>query len=217
MTIETEKINQSTAVLTLKGRLDTASAPLLERKINQWGKEITELILDFAGLEYISSMGLRVLLQAKKTLKTDNRNLTIKNMGNSIREIFEMTGFLNLMLQEERFVVIRKHDQDNIVLTLNGQMQSENTEVILKELSEIREQKTHKSTTNKPPENESEADKSVTVILDMEKLTHISSVAVKQLKQAIDDTAWKGRKLRIQNASTDIKAALKEEGLGEML
>jgi len=96
-------------------------------------------------------------------------------------------------------------------------MQSENTDVILKELSEIREQKTHKSTTNKPPENESEADKSVTVILDMEKLTHISSVAVKQLKQAIDDTAWKGRKLRIQNASTDIKAALKEEGLGEML
>jgi len=204
MTIDTEKINPSTAVLILNGRLDTANAPLLERKIKQWGNEITELILDFSGLEYISSMGLRVLLQAKKTLKAEKRNLTIKNMGDSIREIFEMTGFLNLMLQEEKFVVIRKHDQDDIVFTLNGQMQSENVETISKELSEIKE-------------HETKTDKSVTVILDLEKLTHISPGAAKQLKQAIDDTAWKKRKLKIQNASADIKAALKESGLGDLV
>jgi anti-anti-sigma factor len=204
MTIDTEKVGQSTAVLTLNGRLDTANAPLLERKIKQWGNEITELILDFSGLEYISSMGLRVLLQAKKTLKAENRNLIIKNMGDSIREIFEITGFLNLMLQEEKFVVIRKLEQDNIVLTLNGQMHSENAEMISKELSEIKE-------------HETKSDKSVTVILDMEKLTHISSGAAKQLKQVIDDTAWTKRKLMIQNASIDIKAALRESGLGEML
>ena len=204
MTIDTEKIGKATAVLTLNGRLDTANAPLLERKIRQWGNEVTELILDFSGLEYISSMGLRVLLQAKKTLKAEKRNLTIKNMGDSIREIFEMTGFLNLMLQEERFVVIRKAEQDNIVLTLNGQMSSENAETILKELSEIKE-------------HESKADKSVTVILDMEKLTHISSGAAAHLKKAIEDTAWKRRKLSIRNASTDIKAALRESSLGEIL
>jgi len=203
MTIDTEKIGKATAVLTLNGRLDTANAPLLERKIRQWGNEVTELILDFSGLEYISSMGLRVLLQAKKTLKAEKRNLTIKNMGDSIREIFEMTGFLNLMLQEERFVVIRKTEQDAVVLTLNGQMSSENTETILKELSEIKE-------------HESKTDKSVTVILDMEKLTHISSAAAAHLKKAIEDTAWKRRKLSMRNASTDIKAALRESGLGEM-
>jgi anti-anti-sigma factor len=204
MTIDTEKINQSTAVLTLNGRLDTANAPLLERKIRQWGNEITELILDFSGLEYISSMGLRVLLQAKKTLKAENRNLTIKNMGDSIREIFEMTGFLNLMLQEEKFVVIRKLEQDDIILMLNGQMHSENAAMISKELSEIKE-------------HETKADKSVTVILDMEKLTHISSGAIKQLKQAIDDTAWKKLKLILRNVSPDIRAALIENGLKEML
>jgi anti-anti-sigma factor len=204
MTIDTEKIDKATAILILNGRLDTANAPLLERRIKQWGNEITELILDFSSLDYISSMGLRVLLQAKKTLKAEKRNLTIKNMGDSIREIFEMTGFLNLMLQEERFVVIRKLEQDDIVLTLNGQMLSENAETILKELSEIKE-------------HESRADKSVTVILDMEKLTHISPGAAKQLKQAIEDTAWKRRKLTIRNASTDIKAALKESGLGDIL
>jgi anti-sigma B factor antagonist len=215
MTINTEKIDRSTVALTLKGRLDTANAPLLEQKIKQWGEEVTEIILNFSGLEYISSMGLRVLLQAKKTLQAENRKLTIKNMGDSIREIFEMTGFLNLMLQEERFVVIRKIEQNAIVLTLNGQMQAENTEMILRELTEIREQKTSRS----PPGEvqESEAAEFVTVILDMEKLTHISSLAAKQLKQAIEDTAWKKRKLKIQNASADIKAALRENGLGEML
>jgi len=204
MTIDTEKVGQSTAVLTLNGRLDTANAPLLERKIRQWENEITELILDFSGLEYISSMGLRVLLQAKKTLKAENCNLTIKNMRDSIREIFEMTGFLNLMLQEEKFVVIRKLDQDDIALALNGQMHSENVAMISKELSEIKE-------------HESKADKSVTVILDMEKLTYISSGAIKQLKQAIEDSAWNKRNLKIRNASVDIKAALKENSLGEML
>jgi len=204
MTIDTEKINQSTAVLTLNGRLDTANAPLLERKIRQWGNEITELILDFSGLEYISSMGLRVLLQAKKTLKAENRSLTIKNMGDSIREIFEMTGFLNLMLQEEKFVVIRKLEQNDIVLALNGQMHSENAAMISKELSEIKE-------------HETKADKSVTVILDMEKLTHISSGAIKQLKQAIEDTAWKKRKLILRNVSPDIRVALIENGLEGML
>jgi len=206
MTINSEKIDKSTVVLTLNGRLDTANAPLLERRINQWGEEITELILDFSGLEYISSMGLRILLQAKKISKAENRKLTIKNMGESIREIFEMTGFLNLMLQEEKFVVIRKLDQDNIVLMLNGQMQSENAEMILKELSGIKEQK-----------RGAEGDGFITVILDMEKLTHISSGAAKQLKQAIEDTAWKKRKLKIQNASPDIKAALRENGLDSVL
>jgi len=206
MTINTEKLDKSTTVLTLNGRLDTANAPLLERKINQWGKEITELILDFSELEYISSMGLRVLLQAKKTLKAEDRKLTIKNMNSSIREIFEMTGFLNLMLQEEKFFVIRKLEQNDIVLMLNGQMQSENVEIILKELSGIKEQK-----------RGAESGDFITVILDMEKLTHISSGAAKQLKQAIDETAWKKRKLKIQNASSDIKAALRENGLGDVV
>ena len=204
MTIDTEKIDKSTATMTLNGRLDTANAPLLERKIKQWGDEIRELILDFSALEYISSMGLRVLLQAKKTLKAENRSLTIKNMGDSIREIFEMTGFLNLMLQEEKFVVIRKLEQNDIVLALNGQMHSENAAMISKELSEIKE-------------HETKADKSVTVILDMEKLTHISSGAIKQLKQAIEDTAWKKRKLILRNVSPDIRVALIENGLEGML
>jgi len=204
MTIEHEMIGKSTVVLSLNGRLDTANAPLLERKIKQWGDEITELVLDFAELSYISSMGLRVLLQAKKSFKEEGRKLTIKNMGDSIREVFEMTGFLHLMVAEEKFVVIRKHEGDDIVLSLNGQMEDENVEMVEKELSEIKQ--THYM-----------SGKPVTVILDVENLTYISPTAGKLLKDAVANTKWNHRQLHARNASVDIQAALHDSDLGYIL
>jgi len=204
MTIEHTKTGKSTVVLTLIGRLDTANAPLLEQKIKQWGEEITEVELDFSGLEYISSMGLRVLLQAKKSFKEKGRQLIITNMGDSIREVFEMTGFLNLMVQEEKFVVIRKDEPDAIVLSLNGQMEAENVEVVAEELRAIKQAHYTK-------------DGPSTVFLDMEHLSYISTPACKQLRQAIDDTKWIGRKLHTQNVSVDMEAALKEHKLIEIL
>ena len=101
MNIEQERVGKSKVVLTLNGRLDTVNAPLLERKIKEQ-EGITELELDFKEVSYISSMGLRVLLQAKKAMKADGVSMSIKNMQDSVREIFEMTGFLNLMAQEEK-------------------------------------------------------------------------------------------------------------------
>ena len=99
MDIEQERIGKSSVVLTLNGRLDTVNAPLLESRIKEQ-EDITELTLDFKGVTYISSMGLRVLLAAKKAMKTEGVKLTINNMQDSVREIFEITGFLNLMAQE---------------------------------------------------------------------------------------------------------------------
>ena len=101
MTIEQKMTDTATVELTLLGRLDAANSPLLEAKIKQCGNEITEIVLDFAGLDYISSIGLRILLQVKKQFQKDNRKLTIKNMNETVREVFVMTGFHKLMLQEE--------------------------------------------------------------------------------------------------------------------
>jgi len=204
MTIEHEKTGKSTVILYLNGRLDTANAPLLERKIKQWGEDITELVLDFSELEYISSMGLRVLLQAKKSFKEEDRKLIIKNMGDSIREVFEMTGFLHLMVEEEKFVVIRKQEGDAVVLSLNGQMENENVEMVEKELSEIKQ--THYM-----------SGKPVTVILDVENLTYISPTAGRLLKEASDHTKWNHRQLHARNASVDIQAALHDSNLGYIL
>jgi len=204
MTIEHARTGKSTVVLTLSGRLDTANAPLLEQKIKQWGEDITELALDFSELEYISSMGLRVLLQAKKAFKEKGRQLVIKNMGDSIREVFQMTGFLHLMVQEEKFVVIRKNEQDAIVLLFNGQMEAENVDLVAEELRGIKEAHYAK-------------DGPVSVILDMENLSYISAPACKQLRQAVDDTKWIGRKLHTRNVSVDMEAALKQHNLIEIL
>jgi anti-sigma B factor antagonist len=204
MTIEHARTGKSTVVLTLTGRLDTANAPLLEQKIKQWGEDITELELDFSGLEYISSMGLRVLLQAKKAFKEKGRQLVIKNMGDSIREVFQMTGFLNLMVEEEKFVVIRKDEPDAIVLFLNGQMEAENVEMVDKELHAIKQDH---YTKNGP----------AVVTLDMEHFSYISAPACKLLRQAVDDTRWTGRKLHARNVSVDMEAALKEHNLIEIL
>ncbi len=99
MNIEQERIGKSAVVLTLNGRLDTVNAPLLESRIKEQ-ENITELTLDFKGVNYISSMGLRVLLAAKKAMKAEGVRMTISNLQDSVREIFEMTGFLNLMGQE---------------------------------------------------------------------------------------------------------------------
>ena len=226
MTIEQERSDKSTMVLTLLGRLDTANAPLLERKILQCGEEISHLILDFAGLDYISSMGLRVLLQAQKSFKERQGRLTIKNMCASVRAVFEMTGFLSLMVQEEKFVVIRKDEPDGIVLSLNGDLKLENIPMVLAELSNIKKQKSYKPITkelvmsdelNKVLDNGGIAAGPVTVILDMEKLTDFAPVAIKHLSQAIADTAWEGRNLSVKNAPPRIQALFKGEELGELL
>jgi len=204
MVIEHEMSGKSTVLLKLHGRLDTANAPLLERKLKQWGKEITEVTLDFSDLEYISSMGLRVLLQAKKTYKEENRNLVIKNMGASIREVFEMTGFLQLMVDEEKFVVIRKNEADAVVLSLNGQMEAENVEMVADALRAIKQAHYAKG-------------EPATVILDMEHLNYISAHACKLLRHAVDDTNWRSRHLYARNVSLDMGSALKEHNLIEIL
>jgi anti-sigma B factor antagonist len=226
MTIDATRVAKSTVEMTLVGRLDTASAPLLERKIKQWGDEISEMILDFAELEYISSMGLRVLLQAQKAMKEKNRKLVIKNMGDSVREVFEITGFLNAMVQEEKFIVIRREEPEGIVLSFNGTMKIENMSAVLKELSDIKEQRSHQQinsdfilTQNLEEILEGDPDKTepATVILDMGNLSALSAVACKHLKQAIDKTAWDKRTLVIRNASSEIQEVLAAEDLKKLL
>ena len=199
MTIEQIKTDKSTVTLALNGRLDTASAPLLEQKIKQWGPEVTHLTLDFAELEYISSMGLRVLLQAKKTFKAENRQLIITNMNDAVREVFEITGFLKLMVHDEKFVVIRKDESGSVVLSFIGQMELENVPMVAKELTEL----TQAPEKAIPP-----------LIIDFGNLSYISYEAARSLKKAIVDHGWTRRKITARNVSVDMQAVLEDNGLG---
>lgn len=86
-------INNQTAVLKIIGRLDTVTAPELDNEINELN--VNELILDFEKLDYISSAGLRVLLTTHK--KYIKKVMKIINVNESVMEVFEMTGFADIL------------------------------------------------------------------------------------------------------------------------
>ena len=89
-------IENGKAVFALGGRLDTTTAPELEKALRESLSGVSELTLDFAGLEYISSAGLRVLLAAQKAMKNQGK-MKIKNVNETIMEIFEVTGFSDIL------------------------------------------------------------------------------------------------------------------------
>ena len=88
--------NESTLTLDLTGRLDTTTAPQLEDEINAAPGTVTNIVLDFAGLEYLSSAGLRVILMAHKKM-AQRGGMTIKNVNATIMEVFEITGFSDIL------------------------------------------------------------------------------------------------------------------------
>ena len=95
MTIEIIK-NTDETIIKVAGRLDTTTAPTLEKTINEDIDGAKNLVLDLAGLEYISSAGLRVLLTAQKKMQRIG-SMKVKNVCDSIMEVFEITGFADIL------------------------------------------------------------------------------------------------------------------------
>ncbi len=85
--------------LTLVGRLDTTTAPQLEEVVTGGLDGIEALAFDFAQLEYISSAGLRVLLAAQKKMNRQG-TMVIRNANADIQEVFEITGFSDILTLE---------------------------------------------------------------------------------------------------------------------
>ncbi len=98
MTIEIKR-NADETVIELTGRLDTTTAPALDKTINEDIGETKNLTLNLKGLEYISSAGLRVILGAQKKIqKVGSMKLT--NVCEAVNEVFEMTGFADILTIE---------------------------------------------------------------------------------------------------------------------
>ena len=98
MDINLLKENESLKV-SVNGRLDTNTSPLLEKVVNEIDETTKDLIIDMEGLEYVSSAGLRVLLAAQKKM---NKVGTMKviNVCDAIMEVFEITGFADILVIE---------------------------------------------------------------------------------------------------------------------
>lgn len=93
-----KELENNVLVLALEGRLDTVTAPELEREVSDLSS-VTDLVFDMKNLEYISSAGLRVILKAQKTMNTQG-SMKLKNVGESIMEVFEITGFSDILTIE---------------------------------------------------------------------------------------------------------------------
>ncbi len=94
-----KKQDGNSLLLTLQGRLDTTTAPQLEEVLQASLDGVTELVLDFAALEYISSAGLRVILSAQKVMSKQG-SMKICHVNGDIMEVFEITGFSDILTIE---------------------------------------------------------------------------------------------------------------------
>ena len=95
----TKKANDKELVISLEGRLDTMTAPELEKELKDDLEGVETLIFDFDQLQYISSAGLRILLSAQKQMNKQG-NMIVRNSSEEIMEIFEVTGFSDILTIE---------------------------------------------------------------------------------------------------------------------
>ena len=98
MTIEIKK-NATETIIEIVGRLDTITAPALDKTINEDIGDIKNLVLDVKGMEYISSAGLRVLLSAQKKMQKIG-SMKVTGVCAEVMEVFEMTGFADILVIE---------------------------------------------------------------------------------------------------------------------
>ena len=98
MMIEIKRGVESTTI-EITGRLDTTTAPALDKTINEDVSEVKNLVFDFKGLEYISSAGLRVLLGAQKKWQKIG-SMKVINVCAEVMEVFEITGFADILVIE---------------------------------------------------------------------------------------------------------------------
>lgn len=94
-----KEMENNDLLVSLQGRLDTGTAPDLENALKDEMDNVKNLTIDMKELEYISSAGLRVLLSLQKTMNKQG-SMVIKNVSEEIMEIFEITGFTDILTIE---------------------------------------------------------------------------------------------------------------------
>lgn len=94
-----KKLVDKNLIITLKGCLDTATSPKLDNELHDCLHDITSLKFDFKDLEYISSAGLRIILRTQKLMNKQGQ-MVICNINDVVEEIFELTGFIDILTIE---------------------------------------------------------------------------------------------------------------------
>ena len=93
----TKKLDGNKLTVAVEGRLDTLTAPALEAQLLPALKGVEALVIDLKDLTYISSAGIRVMVQAAQTMYDQNGNMKVINANNDVKNIFTMTGLTNAL------------------------------------------------------------------------------------------------------------------------
>ncbi len=92
--------NGTTLEANVEERLDTTTAPILEKEMSGQMEGVTQLVLNFENLEYISSAGLRVLLSFQKIMNEQGK-MVVRNVNETVMEVFDITGFVDILTIEK--------------------------------------------------------------------------------------------------------------------
>ncbi len=95
-----EKMEGNTLTVLLEGKITSKNAPELTSALEGKLQSLDKLVFDFAGLEYITSAGIRVILNALQALEEHDGEMVLKNVNSDIREVFRLTGFLEVLTIE---------------------------------------------------------------------------------------------------------------------
>jgi len=118
--------------VALTGRLDAATAPVLGELVDRQLEGVAELILDFDGLDYVSSAGLRVILTAQKKMSAAHKKMALKNVSPDIVGVFEMTGFDSILTYEKKLRRLSIAGLEMIAKGANGECYKVDDETVLK-------------------------------------------------------------------------------------
>lgn len=91
-----KKLEDKKLTISIDGRLDTSTAPELDEELKASLDGVEELVMDFSGMEYISSAGLRVLLSAQKVMNAQGE-MIVTGANDTVMEIFDITGFTDIL------------------------------------------------------------------------------------------------------------------------
>jgi uncharacterized protein (TIGR02172 family) len=125
-------LNDECMTVALTGRLDGVTAPVLGELVDRQLGGIAELVLDFDGLDYVSSAGLRVILSAQKKMSARHGSMVVKNVSQAIAGIFEITGCDNILTYERKLRQLSIAGLEMIGKGANGECYKVDDETVLK-------------------------------------------------------------------------------------
>lgn len=125
-------LNDARMTVALIGRLDSATAPALLELVDGQLKGIAQLVLDFDGLDYVSSAGLRAILKAHQKMRAAHGSMVVKNVSQTIANVFGMTGFDSILTYERKLRQLSVDGLEIIAKGANGECYKVDDETVLK-------------------------------------------------------------------------------------